>query len=197
MMQLINYEASEIWEMFQKRKEYFRTHMEIIAENPEFEVVIYLSEEDRGTTMLPSIVVCIEQNEVYSEAAVNEHDCEQTVKKIYFEYLNEERLINMMLKEDDEVDEHERALLEDEIEQRDCELYDAVDLLLDTFLNEGLDRIVGYADADNIRTEVVDHLCEYLYTEHGLSVYRPMFLEDEDGEDFFEEFPYDCMIFDD
>lgn len=197
MMQLINYEASEIWGMFQKRKEYFRTHMEIIAENPEFEVVIYLSEEDRGTTMLPSIVVCIEQNEVYSEAAVNEHDCEQTVKKIYFEYLNEERLINMMLEEDDEVDEHERAFLEDEIEKRDGELYDAVDLLLDKFLNESLDKIVGYADADNIRTETVDHLCEYLYTEHGLSVYRPMFLEDEDGEDFFEEFPYDCMIFDD
>jgi hypothetical protein len=31
----------------------------------------------------------------------------------------------------------------------------------------------------------------------GLMIRRPMFLEDEAGEEFFEEFPYDCIEFED
>ena len=41
-----------------------------------------------------------------------------------------------------------------------------------------------------------DHVCEWLYQECRLSVNRPMFLEDENGDEFYEEFPYDCMEFD-
>lgn len=194
-MQLINYEASEIWEIFQKRKEYFRAHMEVIAENPEYDVVIYLSEEERGTNMFPNIVVYIDNNEEYSEVAVSQYDCEHTVKEIYAEFLDEERLINHMLERDEEDRELDEE--QDMIETRETELYDAAADFLDILLNETLEHIVGYQEAEETREDLIDHICQYLYEEHGLSVYRPMILEDEDGEEFFEEFPYDCMIFED
>lgn len=195
-MQVVHYEASEIWEMFQARKDDFETKMEIIAENPEFGVVIYLTSETRGTATFPEIVVYMDDREEYSEIVVSESDCTQTVRKIYRDYLDDDRLVDKII-EEDKAEIAEQTAMEDEIEQRDGELYDAVTDMLDIFLNEKLDRIVGYKEADEITSDVIDHLCEYLYQEHGLSVYRPMILEDEDGEEFFEEFPYDCMIFDD
>ena len=33
--------------------------------------------------------------------------------------------------------------------------------------------------------------------EHGISVFRPMMLEDEDGEEFYDEYPYDLLTFED
>ena len=43
--------------------------------------------------------------------------------------------------------------------------------------------------------DVKEHLLEYFYRKHGLSVYRPMELEDDEGV-FIEDYPYECMEFD-
>ena len=61
------------------------------------------------------------------------------------------------------------------------------------------DSIDSFGDADSfeIAQDVLDHICEYLYRKHDISSRRPMILEDENGEEFFEEFPYECMEFDD
>ena len=194
-MKLINYEPHEIWELFQKDKPYLRAHMKVIAENPEFDVVIYVTGEEQKGSIFPNIVVCMEDSEIYSELAVSEYDCEHTVQKIYDEYLSEERLIDRLIEQETAKAEEEEK--DQQIEEREMELFDAVNDLLDVFLNENLQKLVGYEEADRITEDITDRLCEYLYEEHGLSCFRPMMLEDEDGEEFFEEFPYDCMIFDD
>lgn len=194
-MKLINYEPHEIWELFQKDKPYLRAHMKVIAENPEFDVVIYVTVEEQKSSIFPNIVVCMEDSEIYSELAVNKVDCEHTVQKIYDEYLSEERLIDRLIEQETAKAEEEEK--DQQIEEREMELFDAVNDLLDVFLNENLQKLVGYEEADRITEDITDRLCEYLYEEHGLSCFRPMMLEDEDGEEFFEEFPYDCMIFDD
>ena len=195
-MKLTMYEAPDVWVVFQQNKEELRNGMRMIAENPEYGVTVHITAERRGKDYLPDIIVYMDDDEVYSEAVVNEHDCTHTVQRIYDEYLDDEAIVNRMIEEN----RNELAELrqqEDDIEQREGELFDAASDMLDIFLNEKLDRIVGYQEADEIVEDVMDHICEYLFREHGLSVYRPMVLEDDDGEEFFEEFPYDCMEFDD
>ena len=79
---------------------------------------------------------------------------------------------------------------EDEIEERELELTEATEV----FVN-------AVADDLQIDSEVIEeckeHFLEYLYRKFGLTIRRPMVLEDEEGEDFFEEYPYECMIFED
>ena len=185
-------EANAVWNFFQKNKTKLLTGAEIIATNDEFEVVIYLTAEEQKTGVYPRIEVFIEDSDVYSEVAADERDCEQTVKKIYCDYLTTENLINRIIREAEKEPEFDELAAE----ERDLELDDAVDAMLEVFLNSRIDKLVGYSEADKIRCEIVDKLCEYLYLECDLSVYRPTILEDESGEEFFAEYPYECMIFD-
>ena len=83
------------------------------------------------------------------------------------------------------------------IAERELELDDAFTMLLDTLIEEDLGLFFG-AEADEILEDIKDHTLEYLYRKHGISVRRPMVLEDEEtNEDFFEEYPYDSMVFED
>ena len=57
-----------------------------------------------------------------------------------------------------------------------------------------------YTDFDctgEVLDDLKDHFLEYMYRKHGFDIYRPMVLEDEDGTEFFEEYPYEHMVFDD
>lgn len=71
---------------------------------------------------------------------------------------------------------------------------------------EIFDEAVEYFISSIVEDEVInpeviqdckDHFLEYMYRKFGLTIRRPMILEDEDGEDFFEEYPYECMVFED
>lgn len=196
----IRFEPTDIWKVFQADKEKLRTTMKQIAENAELGVVIYLTEEDRGDTMLPNFVVYLDGSELYEECAVNENDCAQTAKKIYYDYLTGDRLINKIieqdkqgqLEEDDDQDDNEEM-----IENRENELDTAVyDFLCEVF-EEPLDNIVGKKEAGEIYEDFKDHALEYIARKWDLEIYRPMILEDEDGTEFFEEYPYDVLEFED
>ena len=204
MAAIIHYEADTVWSFFQKEKEKLRSAMKEIAENPEYDVVIYITEEDRGTLMFPNFVVLMDGSVLYEEAAVNENDCEQTCKKIYYEYLTEERLINKVIEADmgesngntfDEEEEEEDQ--EAEIEERESDLNDAVKNFIADVLCDPLSSFVGKDEAEEIYEDFKEHALEYLARKWELSIYRPMILEDEDGEEFFEEYPYDVMEYDD
>ena len=98
---------------------------------------------------------------------------------------------------DDEVTEDSRLDQEDMISERELELDEAISLLLDTVLEEDAVMFFG-TETDEVCEDLKDHILEYLYRKHGISVRRPMVLEDtETGEEFFEEYPYDSMVFED
>lgn len=198
MEAIIHFDAADVWALFQKEKEQLRSHMKSIAENPMLDVVIYLTEEERGDLELPNIVVYYEDNELYEEAAVNEYDCTQTVRKIYTEYLNEERLINKIIECDKTPvdDDPNDTANETEIEQREEVLDNAVYEFLLEVMVDPLEDIVGDDEAAVIYEDFKEHALEYLYRKWDLDVYRPMILEDDQGE-FFEEYPYSSMVFDD
>lgn len=192
MAQHILVEASDVWGLFQKEKEELSGHERKIADNPEFGAVVCLSEEQGK----PNIIAYLDDEEVYEELCVSESDCKMTVQKFYDEYLTE-KVLNRYFGEEEEED-YTHLEEQTEIDERESELDDAVLYFLEIAMDMSGYTLDDFTDeADEIYEDVKDHFLEYLARKWGLPIRRPMYLEDEDGEEFFEEYPYDCMEFDD
>lgn len=181
-------EASDVWSYFHKNKAKLETAMEAIAENPDYGVVIYLSSSEDG---LPLFTVTADEYQYDEEAAVSDSDCKHTAQKLYDQYLTEKFLESEL----DGCDDGSLFNIEDQIAEREWELDDVVALLISTATEE--DNLSFGNDFDEILEDVKDHVLEYLARKHELIIRRPMMLEDENGEEFFEEYPYECMVFDD
>ena len=183
-------EPKKLWDYVQKHKSSLGATMFEIAKNEQYGISIYLSETEQHC---PCITVEADDSEVYSERIVSETDAEKTCSKIYDEYLTD-KVVDILT---EIAEDEEESLLEqqDAIEEREMELDIAVSEFISAVL--GGDAYLDSEDYDDIIEDCKDHFLEYLARKHGLDIFRPMVLEDEDGEEFYEEFPYDCMEFDD
>lgn len=86
---------------------------------------------------------------------------------------------------------------EERIEQREQELTDIIDDLLYMILEDDFYSVVGCEAYNAIVDDLKEHLLEYLWRKHGISVRRPMELIDkESGRIFYDEYPYECMVYD-
>ena len=202
MAKKILVEAWDVWKVFYQNLDDLRTHLKRIAENTEYGVVIYVTEEDN----LPSIQVYIDDNVFYTEECVNERDCTSTVRKIYEDYLtqtvidkiverNREEAQDEMTDEDDDYDSYTQDELEMEIDEREGEIDIALGDLLETVCDADIRTFCD--NADEIMEDCKEHFLEYLFLKWGFEIRRPMILEDEHGVEFYEEFPYDCIEFED
>lgn len=184
-MQKIMVDSSDVWNYFQKHKAELEKSEYIIAENEEYGVEISLTNEEG----LPCFIVTADGYQYSEERAVSANDCKATVETLYENFLTEKFI--------DGEDYASRLDQEDMISERELDLDDAFTMLLDTLIEEDLGLFFG-AEADEVLEDLKDHTLEYLYRKHGISVRRPMVLEDEEtGEDFFEEYPYGSMVFED
>lgn len=186
----ITVSASDVWGYFQENTEDLKSHMHQIAGNSEYGVEIYIT-DDCG---LPSIVVTADDVQVYDETAVNAHNCQKTVEKIYDEYLTSKAIKALAGEEDDELTALE---IEDMIYERESELDDAVYEFVMTAIIQGSYFGESISDFDDICEDLKEHFLEYMARKHGLAVYRPMMLEYEDGTEEMSEYPYRDMEFDD
>ena len=195
-MAQIYVDASDIWDLFQKEKKLLEDHERKIAECPEYGTEIYLT----GENGYPCIVVYADDDMVYTEICVSPADCKSVAQSIYNDYLTEKVLQKYL----DELDEEESDGCDDDqlagrlvdIEDREADL----DMAVFDFVNTALDRlcIEEYMDeSDEMCADVKDHFLEYLARKWGLPIYRPMYLVEEDGAEFYTEYPYECMEFDD
>lgn len=184
-------EASDVWGFFMNHKEKLESQMKMIAENPTYGVEVYLT----GSDGLATITVLADDEEVYEEQADNYMDCRTVVNEIYDTYLTSNALNALadawLDKNDEGLDAAEEA---DVIEEREIELDEAVYGLMEAFVPNLFDV---EDDPDEVYEGLKDCICEYLYKRHGISVYRPMYLEDDDGSDVFTEYPYPEIDFDD
>ena len=190
-MQKIMINAGDVWDYFHNNKASLINREHTIAENTDFGVVISLSSEND----LPCFVVTADNYQYAEERAGLPTECKEVAIRLYNHYLTGE-FINDESGDDSEEDS---GLLspEDMIEERELELDSAISTLLDVVLEEDAAEFLG-RELDKVVDDLKDHIFEYLYRKHGLSTRRPMFLEDEEThEDFFEEYPYDSMVFDD
>ena len=114
------------------------------------------------------------------------------IKNIYETYLTDKVVATLS-----ELDGGE--LLTDEeiegiIDERECELDCAVSDFLMVVLHDYFDDLT--TDYAEICDDLKEHFLEYIARKHDLPVYRPMYLEYDDGDEF-EEYPYENMEFDD
>lgn len=192
---IIIVQPEDVWSLFQREQWVLRTQLKKIAENPEFSVVVYLTVEQG----MAQIVVYVDDNEFFSEMCVSESDCTRTVRKVYENYLTS-RIMNELFGEEYEGEQNEeeysRYKIETEIDDRENELNIAVSDFLSTVL-DGISIEDITDEADLIYDDIKEHFLEYLARKWDLPIRRPMYLEDESGEEFFEEYPYECMEFDD
>lgn len=192
MSQRIVVEARDVWDYAQKYKERLRTSMHEIASNSDFGIVIYITIAEGKDR--PEIVVSADGDEVYFEGVISAEDCRETVDRIYDKYLTSTVISILSGDSDDEAeDDYSQFALEDQIAAREAELDDALYMFLGTVCD---DESCASLDEEMIE-DVKEHFLEYLARKWDLLIRRPMFLEDEDGEDFFEEYPYEYMAFDD
>lgn len=184
----------DIWDYYEDNKKDLEKCMHKIAENKEFGVIVYLT-DDYG---FPGIIVEADDKTVYTDFVATPKDCADVVSEVYENFLSYkavQTLANIDIVHDDDEPEVTLPDLEDEIEERELEIEDALWAFLDDVL--GGDATLEIMTGDEMFEDIKEHFLEYLARVHGLPVRRPMFLTDENGEDFFEEYPYEHMIFDD
>ena len=156
---------------------------------------IPIAQADGGVTILmgveysgmPNIIVMVEGDVVMEELATGKEDLADTLEYVYSVYAND-RGYATGLSDEPEFDE------EDVIEDRERELDMAFDALLEIVVEHQYDLMMTYED---VIEDLKDLVCERLARKYNLDIYRPMILVDEDGEEFFEEYPYSVMIYDD
>jgi hypothetical protein len=167
--------TTEIWPWYQHASdgETFQ-----IASEPEYGVEIYALK-----TKNLSICVSIDGEQTFEEYVEDEDECQDLADTLCSTYLSTDAFRTLA---DEEKDPSQQEMVDDREGELDAAIEDCLGVILfDT----------TYADIEKIREDVKEHLLRYLYERHGLLIYRPMFLVDEDGDEFFEEFPYDCMEF--
>lgn len=186
MAERIIIEPGEVWEHFEEHEKELSTKAEMIATNSDYGIEICLT-EDNG---LPSVIVSADGELLDEESYWCERDCTDGVREMYDKYLSKD-VIDILTGEDNEYTLSEQLEI---IDERESEIDDA----LYDFLTALAPNFFEVADnPDEICEELKDNICEYLFSQHGISVYRPMFLEDEDGTDYFTEFPYPEMELED
>ena len=190
MAQKIILQPDEVWDYFVEHEEECDECMFEIASCSEYGTAVYLSRSSKG---FGCITVEADDQEVYNEEVIDAEDTKKTVQMVYDDYLTDkviEILSDFEPQEDDTLQDQE-----DEIAMREEELDNLIwDFVMGVFGGE------TYADFDctgEVLDDLKDHFLEYMYRKHGFDIYRPMVLEDEDGTEFFEEFPYEYMEFDD
>ena len=189
-MEKIVLSPSQVWSYIQNNREELKKEMVEIASNDEYGVVVYVTIDD----CIPTVVVQADDIEVYSEGIVSPTDCESTVTKIYDDYLTG-RITEIIASMEEEGLDNADLDREIMIEDREAELDDAFYALLATVCDS--DDYVELSFDDEMMDDIKEHVLEYIHRKWGVDIRRPMFLEDEDGDEFFEEYPYFHMEFDD
>ena len=196
-MQRIIIEPQKLWSYIkqQDKNGQLDTTMYEIASNDEYGISVYISKDEKGRYC---IIVEADETEIFNEYVYNEEDARHTCDEVYENYLTDKviNIISDMENGDDEDEDYVFDMeVEDEIETRENDLTEfTMNFIMDIL---GGDAYFDGDDFDEIIEDCKEHFLEYMARKHGLAIYRPMILEGEDGEDFFEEYPYECMEFDD
>lgn len=192
MAEKIIIEPSRVWGYFNSHAGELEDSMHEIARNDEYGITIYVTDSG-GKETLPEIDVEADGVPVYSETAISDRDCEKTVRGIYNKYLSDS-VVSLLSEKYEPIDTDDDEWRDYEIDSRELELDDAVQAFIEATV-EG----AAYYDFydEEMFEDIKDHFLEYLARKWELPIRRPMVLEDENGAEFFEEYPYECMIFDD
>lgn len=199
MPETIHITPEKVWGYFFDHFEELQTKMHLIAENPDFGIEIYVTEDES----MPQFVVQADSVQVYVEDTYNEKDCTRTAQEIYDDYLTEKVINKLLDPQDDDDDEsvgyddyeYEDGDLQESIDDREATLEWAMREFLEIVLDSS--NVFANSEIDLIVEDCLDHILEYVARKHGVDIYRPMWIEYDDGEVECEDYPYDKLVFDD
>lgn len=179
-------DVDQVWDMFEEQG--------IELGDDEFIKLAEWENEEVEVHMLNSSGILL--FEVYEEGdlvredfVLSKEDAECTLREIYEEFFAMEY---------DSEDEEEEGYLfseeeNEEIAAREASLTDAVFNFLEEVCPEESAELFNMEEIEDIK----DHFLEYLARKYSMDIYRPMVLEDENGEEFYTDYPYDCMEYED
>lgn len=186
MSKRIYVEPECVWEYFKQNEKDIDNSMVVIAENTKYGVEVYISK--RG--LCPELLVALDTEEIDSQVCIGEEECADIARYFYEEYLSDESA-GVLLGDFEDTSPSDEAMM---IDDRELEIDDAVYALLYTLLG---DEGIEYGYIDDLCEDLKDRMCSFLYTDYDISIYRPMYLETEDGTNEFYEYPYPEMDSDD
>lgn len=179
----IIYEPDEVWGLFMQEKDSIGEEFPLAYDDGGIEIVMipnicndYLDEE-----VFPYIVTKFLNDEMLVEVCINEKDCIATVKDAY-ECLGE----NSIPIYSDE-DYPSESNIDDKIEDREDELYEAVEEFLAIVVDDSRDFDL-YVDDETVR-KLKDKFLAFIDRE-GIPVYRPAMVTGPGGEIIYTEYPY-------
>ena len=186
MAKEIYVEPNKVWDYYSAHSTQLDIEEKLLAERTEFGIKVLLS----GGS-IPSIRVTADDDELYSEAIIGFHDTYAVAREIYDKYLNDS-VVNLLIDEGDEpVDE------DAEIDWNEREMQEAAYDFLDRIAPDYADLLDPGVDEEDVWDDVISAVCELLFKKYGISAYRPMYLEDDDGNVTYSEHPYEEMDLDD
>lgn len=191
MSEVMVLKPNEVWKYAMEHFSWIKDTPFVIGNNEESGIEITLSVDEE----YPVIIVTSDDEEVDYEVVKSSADCEATVSEIYDTWLPTGTASNTLVKDelDDDEPDYESEIREKEsIDQREMELDECIDWILSEIEPEYLDEL-GAVTTDEVFSDLKDMICEYLYKKCGISVYRPMYLENEHGIDEYYEYPYPEM----
>lgn len=176
----IHVDAKCVWDTYLDNMEKLQHQFIQIAENQEFGVSVELTaSKNCGIVMVMVDNDCISETEIYERT-----ESERVVSDIYDKFITGDVMSNLM---DAEYENKNGVSQDDMIDERELDLDDAIYDMLSVFLDNDA-SLKG--NGDKIVSCMKDTIAETLYKKFNISIYRPMHLVDEDGNESFEEFPY-------
>lgn len=185
MTKRIILEPGEVWDYCVQHAESLAGSSKLIADNIISGAQVYLSLFGD----IPTIFACVDSEEVDEEPVRDEEDCKETVEMFYDRYLDDfidETILDNATKSD----RFDEEML---IDEREFEISGIIADMVEALVPNIYDV---ECDTDEMYEELADLICEYLYRNRGVSVYRPMYLECDDGSEEFCEHPYEEMDYD-
>lgn len=192
----ISVQPESVWGFYQEHIDTMETKMFKIAENTDFGIEIWIFV---GIGL--SVSVESDDGQLEEINLITENNCETVIRQVYKQYLTDEYLKLMLgdIYNYPDIDEDIQSFLsldrEDLIAERENELYDVTYDFLRTVVEDDISLDID--KFEEICEDCKEHFLEYIYRKHNIDIHRPMELEDENGEDFFEEYPYGCFDFED
>ena len=191
MVRGVVYKPDEVWEYFIDNCEDMVIQCEehMIAESEEYKVYI-TSTEDCTTGIVR--VYDTPDEDLVSEDLFGEVECEEIIQNIYNEFITCKTKDTKSLFE-----EHKDEILDSEDNLTDavtCFIHEAVSATVPTCRLSTMKNDLGITDEEIEETK--NHFLEYLYIKLGIDLYRPMIVQFDDGEKFFEH-PYSHLELDD
>lgn len=184
--------ALYVWDFFIDNLERLKEEQVLIAENPETDCKVYLTEQN----FRPLFSVYEGEDSVYTDEAFDEDDCLCIATDIYAEFLisgmvseSEYSKFNMC---DNGADD---KLGDDEIiYERDDELMCAASDFIRVALSDYDEEDIIDRYGQDFVEEFLVACLEILAQDYKLKVYRPTMFRDENGQDYLDEYPYNYDI---